>query len=239
MDLRVLRGELEAYGVDLLAKPSIIVLNKIDRFAKRYGGAAGGVAEELAGDLVVVSRQCNLEFVIKKIKTVTELASGLETNFLDVFELVFLEQGLDPDARSGLAECADGLGMKGLVLYPNYHEYALADPALEPLMTEAARRGWPVCVQAGLEDPRRQFRAHKVAEVPAAEIGDLARAYPEVKVVALGLKVGQPESAGEPLPDDFDEETTDVETDEEAADDDADEAMSAEDFRDEGSGTQT
>jgi len=111
-----------------------------------------------------------------------------------------------------LAQCADDLGMKGLVLYPNYHEYALADPALETLMIEAARRAWPVCVQAGLEDPRRQFRQHKVAEVPAADIGDFARAYPDVPVVALGLKVGQPESAGEPLPHNFLFDTSNYET---------------------------
>jgi len=111
-----------------------------------------------------------------------------------------------------LAECADGLGMKGVVLYPNYHEFLLSDPGLTPLMAETARSGWPVCVQAGLEDPRRQFREHKVEEVPAADVGDFAQAHPEVPVVALGLKVGQPELAGEPLPANLFFDTSNYET---------------------------
>jgi len=99
-----------------------------------------------------------------------------------------------------LEVCLDEHGMKGAVLYPSYHGFGLDDPALEPLMTEAARRGFPVCVQAAMEDVRRQFRDHKVEDVSPAAIGAFARAYPGATVVALGLKFGQPEQAGEPLP---------------------------------------
>jgi predicted TIM-barrel fold metal-dependent hydrolase len=47
---------------------------------------------------------------------------------------------------------------------------------------------------------RRQFRPYKTDDVPANEIGALARAFPETTVIALGLKYGQPEQMGEPLP---------------------------------------
>ncbi|HOZ45410.1 MAG TPA: amidohydrolase family protein [Candidatus Hydrogenedentes bacterium] len=111
-----------------------------------------------------------------------------------------------------LRRCVDSYGMRGLVLYPNYHRYELTDAALAPLMAEAAQRELPVCVQSGLEDPRRQFRPYKVDAVPPEAIGSFARAYPEVTIVALGLKIGQPELAGDPLPDNFYFDTSNYET---------------------------
>lgn len=102
-----------------------------------------------------------------------------------------------------LKKCLEDYEMKAVVLYPNYHEFELSDPSLSPLMTEAGRLRFPVCVQAGLEDPRRQYRPYKTLEVPAAAIGDFARAHPNVTVIALGLKSGQPELAGDPLPGNF------------------------------------
>ena len=92
-----------------------------------------------------------------------------------------------------LDRCLGEFGMKGVVLYPNYHRFDLDSPALTPLMERAARDGFPVCVQAGLEDPRRQFDREIVFDVPHGAIGQFARTYPGVTVVALGLKCGQPE----------------------------------------------
>ena len=114
--------------------------------------------------------------------------------------------------EADLDRCLGEYGMKGVVLYPNYHGYQLDDPALGRLMTEAARQGFPVCVQTGLEDLRRQFRPYKVDAVPADAIGAFARAYPEAVVVALGLKINEPERAGEPLPDNFYFDTSNYET---------------------------
>jgi uncharacterized protein len=99
-----------------------------------------------------------------------------------------------------LARCFDEYDIGGVILYPNYHEFSLLDPAVAPVMSEAQRRGAPVCVQAGLEDVRRQFRPYKTPDVDAREIGEFARLYPETTVIALGLKFGQPELMGEPLP---------------------------------------
>ncbi len=103
--------------------------------------------------------------------------------------------------EADLDRCLGEYGMRGLVLYPNYHRFRLDDERLGALIARAASAGAPVCVQAGLEDPRRQYdRGEIVAEVPAPGIGALARAYPEARVVALGLKWGQPEQLGAPLP---------------------------------------
>lgn len=92
--------------------------------------------------------------------------------------------------------CIEGHGMKGVVLYPNYHGFELSDPALGVLMSG----GFPVCVQTGLEDVRRQYRPYKTEEVAASDVGAFARQYPSAKVIALGLKFGQPQQAGDPLP---------------------------------------
>ena len=100
-----------------------------------------------------------------------------------------------------LRTCLSEYGMKGVVLYPNYHEFRLLNRMCAPLMEEAEQRRFPVCVQAGLEDLRRQYRPYKTPEVTPAEIGAFATAYPGVTVVALGLKFGQPEQAGDPMPD--------------------------------------
>lgn len=105
--------------------------------------------------------------------------------------------------QDDLARCLDDYGMAGFVLYPNYHRFCLDDPKLAPLLDAAAQRRFPVCVQAGLEDPRRQYDREIVPDVPAADIGAFAQRYPEVAVVALGLKQGQPAAAGDPLPHNF------------------------------------
>lgn len=114
--------------------------------------------------------------------------------------------------REDLDVCLSTLGMRGVVLFPNYHEFSLDDPCLAPLMTEAARHGIPVCVQSAMEDIRRQFRPYKAADMDAASIGAFARAYPATNVIALGLKFGQPETLGEPLPPNLFFDTSNYET---------------------------
>lgn len=111
-----------------------------------------------------------------------------------------------------LRRCLCDYEMKGIVLYPNYHEFSLADPSMVSFMAFAEQYGVLVCVQAGLEDVRRQFRPYKTADVPANDIGDLARAWPSVSVIAFGLKFGQPEQMGEPLPGNLYFDTSNYET---------------------------
>lgn len=105
--------------------------------------------------------------------------------------------------RDDLRRCLDDFSMRGVLLYPNYHRFDLADPALEPLMDEAARRGVPVCVQMWLEDPRRQFDREIVQPTPVEMLSAFVRAYPGAAVAALGLRFGQPEQVADPLPEHF------------------------------------
>ena len=105
--------------------------------------------------------------------------------------------------RDDLARCLDDYGMKGVVLYPNYHRFELPDPAIEPLMAVMAERRLPVCVQMGLEDPRRQFDREIVNDVPVEMLKAFVEAYPGVTIVGLGLKQGQPQQISGPLPRNF------------------------------------
>ncbi|MCP4640887.1 MAG: amidohydrolase family protein [bacterium] len=99
-----------------------------------------------------------------------------------------------------LAKCLGAYGMRGVVLHSNYHRYELDDPALSPLMQLAQEYAVPVCVHMGLEDPRRQYDREAIMPVVPVAIGALAEAYPNVEVVALGLKFGQERLLGDPMP---------------------------------------
>lgn len=100
-----------------------------------------------------------------------------------------------------LDRCLARYGMKGVVLYPNYHRFDLDSSELASLMDRAAAENFAVCVQVGLEDSRRQFDRAIVPEVSPEAVGAFARRYPRVSVVVLGLKYGQPERTGDPLPE--------------------------------------
>lgn len=114
--------------------------------------------------------------------------------------------------RDDFMRCVDEYGARGVVLYPNYHRYALADGLVTPLAALAAQHLLPVFIQAGLEDARRQFDRPIMLDVLAPEMGAFAKAHPDTTVVALGLKFGQPESAADPLPDNFYFDTSNYET---------------------------
>lgn len=102
--------------------------------------------------------------------------------------------------KEDLDRCIEAYGAGAVVLHPNYHRYALDDPAVDELAYEAHLHGMPVCVQAALEDMRRQFDREIIPDVAPEAISDFARRHPTQTVVALGLKFGQPERMGEPLP---------------------------------------
>ena len=102
--------------------------------------------------------------------------------------------------EADLDRCLGDHGMCGLVLHPNYHGYALNAPEVDALMERAAAAGLPVCVQAGIEDVRRQYERRMVEDLWPEDIGALVRRHPAVTFIVLGLKYGQPEQLGTPLP---------------------------------------
>jgi len=60
-----------------------------------------------------------------------------------------------PDWEYDLKVCHSKLGMKGLRLYPQYHDYKLTDPRLAKLIEVARNLGLPVAFSRWLEDERQ------------------------------------------------------------------------------------
>jgi len=81
-----------------------------------------------------------------------------------------------PDWRDDLRRCHASHGMKGIRLYPGYHDYKLDDPAALELFELAAARKLLVQIVVQMEDPRTQ---HPLMQVPPVEITPLAALVPK------------------------------------------------------------
>lgn len=58
--------------------------------------------------------------------------------------------------RDDFETCVTELGMKGLRLYPKYHDYEITDPALVELVKMARDRGLPVALDIRMVDSRQR-----------------------------------------------------------------------------------
>lgn len=58
--------------------------------------------------------------------------------------------------RNDFETCIDKMGMKGLRLYPQYHDYEITDPSLVELVTLARDRGLPVAFDIRMVDSRQR-----------------------------------------------------------------------------------
>jgi uncharacterized protein len=93
-----------------------------------------------------------------------------------------------PDWREELRRCHEEHGMPGIRLHPNYHSYALDDPAFADLLGEATRRGLIVQIALKMEDERTLHPLLKALPTtdPAPLAGLLARG-PRPKVVLMNV----------------------------------------------------
>lgn len=84
-----------------------------------------------------------------------------------------------------LAICHEKLGMKGLRLYPKWHNYALSDECCHELIHQATERGMLVSIPIRVEDFRQRSWLVDVPDVPLAEIVELVKACPEARFILL------------------------------------------------------
>lgn len=103
--------------------------------------------------------------------------------------------------RDDLETCVTKLGMKGLRLYPQYHDYEISDPSLVELVTRARELGLPVAFNIRMVDSRqRSWMDIPHFEINAAEKYDpitrewslenivpIIRAVPDAKYMVLNL----------------------------------------------------
>lgn len=87
--------------------------------------------------------------------------------------------------QEDLEECAGSFGMKGLRLYPRWHNYRLTDPACLALVRAATQRGMVITIPMRVEDRRQQSWLVDVPDVAADEMAALFRAVPEGRFVVM------------------------------------------------------
>jgi predicted TIM-barrel fold metal-dependent hydrolase len=85
--------------------------------------------------------------------------------------------------RDDLAACHEELGMRGLRLYPGWHNYSLSDPCCRELVHAATERRMVVSIPIRVEDVRQRSWLVDVPEVPLAELAALVTACPEARFV--------------------------------------------------------
>jgi len=80
-----------------------------------------------------------------------------------------------------LRRCHEGLGMRGLRVYPKWHRYELADPRGIELIHAAADRGLVVSIPMRVEDYRQRSWLVDVPDVPVSELAGVVKNCPKAR----------------------------------------------------------
>jgi predicted TIM-barrel fold metal-dependent hydrolase len=84
-----------------------------------------------------------------------------------------------------LRVCHERFGMRGLRLYPGWHNYRLSDPRCLELVRAATARGLVISIPIRVEDPRERSWLLDVPDVPLDDIAAIVRACPEARFLLL------------------------------------------------------
>lgn len=90
-----------------------------------------------------------------------------------------------PDWRGDLGRCSEQYGMKAIRLHPNYHGYALDDPAFVDLLEAASAKSLVVQIVAQMEDVRTQHPLVQAAPVDLKPLPAVLKRIPEARVMVL------------------------------------------------------
>lgn len=90
-----------------------------------------------------------------------------------------------PDWEEDLRRCAEVFKMKGIRLYPNYHQYDLTDARFTKLFAMAAARGLLVQIAVMMEEGRTQHPLVSVPHVNTAPLIDLLKQTLKARVMLL------------------------------------------------------
>lgn len=87
--------------------------------------------------------------------------------------------------QDDLKICHEELGMKGVRLYPKWHNYRLTDPVCLDLVNETSQRGMLVSIPIRAEDPRQRSWLVDVPDVGMEEIAGLVKACPRARFILV------------------------------------------------------
>ncbi len=87
--------------------------------------------------------------------------------------------------QDDLKICHEEFGMKGLRLYPNWHNYRLSDSCCRELVDAAAQRGMIISIPIRVEDNRERSWLLNVLDAPLEEIVELVKAHPNARFILL------------------------------------------------------
>ncbi|MGC1244446.1 MAG: amidohydrolase [Chryseosolibacter sp.] len=89
--------------------------------------------------------------------------------------------------RDDLETCVDKLGMKGVRLYPKYHDYTLDDPACIELVKRVRDRGLPVALSLRMVDNRQRSWMDIEKEWALKDVMPIVKEVPDAKFLILNV----------------------------------------------------
>jgi len=87
--------------------------------------------------------------------------------------------------QDDLKICHEELGMKGLRIYPKWHNYQLSSPCCRELVNAATERGMVISIPIRVEDNRQRSWLLNIPDVPLEEIVELVKACPKARFILL------------------------------------------------------
>jgi len=89
--------------------------------------------------------------------------------------------------RDDLETCHMKMGMKGIRLYPLYHDYELTDPSCVELVKNARDRGLPVAFTLSVDDSRQRSWMDISREWTLKDVIPIINAVPDAKYIILNI----------------------------------------------------
>ncbi len=87
--------------------------------------------------------------------------------------------------QDDLKICHEEFGMKGLRLYPKWHNYSLSSPPCRELVNAATDRGMIISIPIRVEDNRERSWLLNIPDIPLDEIIDLVKAHPKARFLLV------------------------------------------------------